>query len=236
MKLSIIIPAYNEEKRISKTLKEYYNFFQSKLKDEFEIIIIVNNSKDKTFDICEEFSKNKKMFKVINIPYYVGKGGAVMKGFEKAKGDLIGFTDADNSTNPENFFKLYQEIKSHHGIIASRRKKGALIEPKRRFSQQASSLAFNFLVQLLFNLNFKDTQCGAKIFTKNVAKFLSENYKEEGWAFDVDILFLCKRKKLKIVEHPIYWKDAEGSSLNLKDSVKSVLRLFKIRFRKFNFS
>ena len=104
MKLSIIIPAYNEEKRIKKTLEEYYNFFKKKFKKDFEIIIIPNNCKDKTLRVSEEFKKNKSEIRTFEINHYSGKGGAVMKGFELARGDYIGFTDADNSTTPENFF------------------------------------------------------------------------------------------------------------------------------------
>jgi len=234
MKISLIIPAYNEEKRISSTLKEYGSFFKKKFKGDFEIIIIPNNCSDNTLEVVEEFSKNKKQIKVYNIPYYVGKGGAVMKGFKLAKGDLIGFTDADNSTNPENFFKLYENILDANkinadGIIASRKIKGAIIDPPRNFGQNASSFIFNKIANLLFNLGFKDTQCGAKLFTKKTAEFLTRNYSEVGWGFDVDLLYLCKRKKLKIIEFPIKWKDAEGSKITLIAGIKTVAKLFTYR-------
>lgn len=234
MKLSIIIPAYNEEKRIPPTLKGYFNFFQEKLGDDFEIIIIPNNCSDDTLGVSEKFSQGKEQIKILNVPYYVGKGGAVMKGFEIAKGDLIGFTDADNSTNPENFFKLYQNIKNNNGIIASRRMKGAVMDPPRTLYQQFSSFMFNMFARMLFGFKYEDTQCGAKIFTKKTAKFLSKNFKEIGWAFDVDLLYLCKKNNLEVLEHPIVWTDVGGSNLTFLDGVFSILKLFKIRFKKIN--
>ena len=154
-----------------------------------------------------------------------------MKGFELAKGDLIGFIDTDNSTTPEEFFKLYQNIGYYHGIIASRRIKGARIIPKRKLHQTLSSLLFNKFVSLFFNLGYKDTQCGAKIFKKKTAKYLTKNYSEEHWGFDVNILYLCKKEKFRILEYPITWSDSEYSALTLKGSLTAVLRLIKYRFR-----
>jgi glycosyltransferase involved in cell wall biosynthesis len=230
MKISIIIPAYNEEKRIIPTLESYYNFFKPKFKGNLEIIVIPNNCKDNTFKIVKEFIKNKNQIKIINIPNYSGKGGAVIKGFEIAKGDYIGFTDADNSTNPENFYKLFKNIGKFDGIIASRRKKGAIVNPPRKIKQDLSSLCFNLSVRFLFNLNYSDTQCGAKLFKKETAKFLANNSSEKGWIFDVDWLYLCKKNNYNIKEYPISWRDSEGSKLNMKDGILSFFDLIKYKF------
>ncbi|MEK6935673.1 MAG: dolichyl-phosphate beta-glucosyltransferase [Nanoarchaeota archaeon] len=231
MKLSIIIPAYNEEKRIIPTLEEYYNFFNDKFRNEFEIIVIPNNCKDNTLEITQKFAKNKKQIRVFNIPNYSGKGRAVMTGFELAKGEYIGFSDADNSTNPENFYKLYKYKDNYAGIVGSRKIKGAIINPKRRKMQDLSSFFFNLFVKLLFNLKYYDTQCGAKLFKKNIAKFLVKNYLESGWIFDVNLLYLCKKNGFKIYEYPINWKDSEGSKLTIKDGFVSILKLFKYKFK-----
>jgi len=231
MKLSIIIPAYNEEKRIRPTLESYHDFFNEKLNGDFEIIIITNNCNDNTFHVVSEFIKDKKQIKLFDIPGYSGKGGAVMKGFELAQGDHIGFTDADNSTDPKNFYKLYENRENAHGVIASRKIKGSIVHPPRRKSQEISSLLFNLLTKILFKMKYYDTQCGAKLFEKNIAKILTQHYSECGWAFDVDLLYLCRKMKLKILEHPIRWTDAEGSKVSFKEGVISVLKLFKYRFK-----
>ncbi|MFA5856718.1 MAG: glycosyltransferase [Candidatus Pacearchaeota archaeon] len=231
MRLSIVIPAYNEEKRIPKTLEAYYTFFTNKLKKDFEIIVVPNNCKDNTLDIVKEFANKKDNIRIHNIPYYVGKGGAVIEGFKLAKGDLIGFTDADNSTNPENFYKLFLNIGNFDGIIASRRKKGAIVIPKRRFVRDMLSLAFNLYANLLFNFKFKDTQCGAKIFTKKTTSILTKKSTEKGWVFDLDLLYICKKNRLKIKECPIFWKDSIGSKLTLKDEMKSAFNVLKYRVK-----
>ena len=231
MKLSIIIPAYNEEKRILPTLNEYTKFFKKEFGKDFELIVVPNNCKDNTFRVVQDFAKNKKQIKILNLPFYTGKGGAVMRGFKIAKGDWIGFTDADNSTTPENFYKLYENMGDYEGIIASRKIKGAVIEPKRKLNQEISSYSFHKLTNFLFSLNFKDIQCGAKLFTKKTVDLLIKNYKETGWAFDVDLLYICKKNKLKILECPIQWRDAPGSKLTFFSEISSVLKLFQLRFK-----
>ncbi len=229
MKLSIVFPAYNEEKRILPVLNNYYNFFKDKMNISFEFIIVPNNCSDKTFEIAEKFSIGKKNVIIENIPYYTGKGGAVMKGFELSEGEYIGFVDSDESTSPREFYKLYKNIGNFEGIIGSRKIKGARIIPERKFSKRLGSSLFSFITRFLFNLKFKDTQCGAKIFKKDVAKYLVLNNKEKGWAFDVDLLYLCKRRGYKIKEFPILWVENSGSHLTNIDGIKSVLKLIKYR-------
>jgi len=231
MQISLIIPAYNEEKNILRTLKKYNKFFKKRFKKNYEIIIVPNNCSDNTFKIVKNFAKNKKQIRIFNFPYYIGKGRAVMEGFNIAKGDYIGFVDADISTNPENFYKLYKNINNLDGIIASRRIKGSLIIPKRKLNKKKTSYLFNKVVNLLFNLGFKDTQCGAKLFKKKTINFLLQNYTETGWIFDVDLLYLCKKNNLKILEYPISWRELKTSKLTFKDGIFSVLKLFKYRIK-----
>lgn len=229
MDLSIIFPAYNEEKRIISVLNNYYFFFKKKFKDSFEFIIIPNNCSDKTFEIVKKFSVNKKNIFIYNIPCYVGKGGAIIKGFKLAKGSLIGFVDSDESTSPEEFYKLYKNIGNFDGIIASRKMKGAKVFPKRKIEKRVSSFLFNLFVRIFFGFKFKDTQCGAKLFKKEIAKFLSKALVEKGWGFDVDLLYLCKKRKYKIKEFPIFWKDCADSHLTNLGGIKSIFNLIKYR-------
>jgi glycosyltransferase involved in cell wall biosynthesis len=233
MKLSIIIPAYNEEKRIIPTLEDYYNFFTKKFKKDFEIIVVPNNCKDNTLEIVSKFSKNKKNIIIKNIEKINGKGLAVIEGFKIAKGELIGFTDADNSINPENFYKLYENLKENDGIIASRWIKGAVVSPKRTIYQNISSFLFNIVARILFNLDYKDTQCGAKLFKKELAHKLSKKVTESKWSFDVELLYLCKENNRKVIESPINWKDAEGGTVTFKAGIESIIRLFKLRIKYF---
>jgi dolichol-phosphate mannosyltransferase len=230
MYLSIVFPAYNEEKRILPVLEKYYSFFKKKLRKDFELIIVPNNCSDKTFEISKNFSKDKKNVFVENISYYVGKGGAVIKGFELAKGNLIGFVDADESISPEEFFKLYKNIGDNEGIIGSRRMKSSKIISKRKFNKRIGSFGFNFVAKILFNFKYNDTQCGAKIFKKNVAKILVKKNKIKGWIFDIDILNICKKEGFEILEYPLLWKDDEGSHLGFFEGMKSIFELFRYKF------
>ncbi len=213
MKLSIIIPAYNEEERIRPVLEDYYKTFTKELGKDFEIIIIPNNCSDNTNEVSKEFSKNKDNVNVINIDYYIGKGGAVLMGFNIARGDLIGFTDADESTSSLEYLKLYQNINNYDGIIASRRIDGATIEPKRTFLREVLSFLFNRSVRIILGLKYKDTQCGAKIFKRDLARMFGEKARMKGWTFDAEILYIAKIKNKKILEYPIYWKEVGGSKL-----------------------
>ncbi len=230
MKLSIIIPAYNEEKRILPVLENYYSFFSKKLGKNFEIIIIPNNCSDHTPEIVNNFCENKREAKFFEIKKYSGKGGAVMKGFDLAKGNFIGFVDADESTSPEEFFKLFLNLEDNDGIIGSRRIEGAKIMPKRKLGKRLSSFIFYMFVKLIFHWQYKDTQCGAKIFKKNVAKFLSQNCTEKGWIFDINLLDLCKKQRYKIKESPLFWQDDEGSHISNLDGIKSFFKVIKYKF------
>ena len=195
------------------------------------MIIVPNNCKDKTFQVAEKFAENKKQVSVLNLPFYTGKGKAVMEGFKIAEGDFIGFTDADNSTNPENFFKLFRTIQNFDGVIASRRIKGAIVRPKRKPNQEISSYLFNKFTNFFFHFNFKDTQCGAKLFTKRTAFLLAKKYTETGWIFDVDLLNICRKNKLRILECSIKWSDSDNSHLKLSHQFISPFQLLKLKFR-----
>lgn len=235
MKLSIIIPAYNEEKRIASTLERYYDFFSNELRKDFEILVVVNNCSDKTQEVVHNFwiSKGKPSnFSSYNIPGYCGKGAAVMRGFDIVNGDLIGFVDADNSVRPEELWKLYQNIGKVDGIISSRKAKGAQIIPPRGVKEKISSNLFTGITKLLFRFSYNDTQCGGKLFKKDVAKYLVKNYTENGWIFDVDLLWLCKQKGFKIKEYPILWTDCEGGTITILSGIKSVFQLINYRIKK----
>jgi len=234
-KLSVVIPAYNEEKRIHRTLDSYAKFFSKKVKD-FEIIVVLNNCNDNTLKIVKNF-KNKKI-KYLNFKEAIGKGGAILEGFKVAKGDLIGFVDADMATKPSAFFDLVENINNYDGIIASRWMKGARVKQKQPFLKRIGSRGFNFLVRLLFNLNFKDTQCGAKLFKKYVIKSIIKEIGITKWAFDINLLYSVKRKKYKIKEIPTEWDAVPASHFNLFRAIPEMfLGLIRLRliYSKFKF-
>src|SRR3989344_7811527 len=174
MKLSIIIPAYNEETRIGKTLENYTSFFNKNLKN-YEIIVVLNGCVDNTLEIVNKIANKNKTLKILEFKEKIGKGGAIKEGFKLAKGDLIGFVDADSSTSPEEFLKLYNNISDYDGIIASRWMKGSVISKKQPFLRIIFGRVFNFIVNALFGFHYKDTQCGAKLFRKQAVEKIINN-------------------------------------------------------------
>ena len=162
--LSIIIPAYNEEKRIKKTLKEYYSFFVNKKRNheinDFEIVVVCNACRDQTQKIVEEEMKKSKEIKCLNF-VQGGKGFAIIEGFKdalKRKCDLIGFVDADMATSPEAFYDLFLNVKNNDGVIASRWLNGSHIKTPQTFLRRITSRGFNFLIRGILFLPYKDTQ------------------------------------------------------------------------------
>jgi len=230
VKLSIIIPAYNEEKRILKTLETYNEFFSKKFKNEFEILVIVNNSKDNTLGIVKEFSRECKQIKYKNFNEAIGKGGAILEGFKIAKGDLIGFVDADNATRPESFYNLVENIKDYDGIIASRWIKGAKMNIKQPLIRRIGSRGFNFLVKLFFGINLSDTQCGAKLFKNSPLRKIAPKLGITKWAFDIDLLYLMRLNKFRVKEIPTIWYDDKESKLKVvKVTIEMFLAIMRLR-------
>src|SRR3989344_2914111 len=216
MKISIIIPAYNEEKRIGKTLYSYSSFFKKIKNVNTEILVVINNTKDNTLKIVKEFRKKNKKINYLNLKEG-GKGYAVMKGFSKvleSKPDLIGFVDADMSTSPEAFYDLVKNLGNYQGIIASRYISGASVSPRPTISRIIVSRIYNSLIRALFLMSFKDTQCGAKLFKLEAIKSIINKMGMTQWAFDIELLYLLRNQGFKVKEFPSVWSDKEYSTIN----------------------
>lgn len=228
LSLSLIMPAYNEEKRIRNTLIEYANFLDSK-KIDYEILVVLNGCKDNTLGVVSEIAKVNKKIKFIDIKKAIGKGGAIVEGFKIANKELIGFVDADNATKADAFYDLIKKIDSFDGVIASRWIKGAKVNIKQPLMKRVGSRGFNFLVKVLFGLNYIDTQCGAKLFKKETIKKVLPSIGLTRWAFDIDLLYQMKRNKFKVVEIPTVWDAAEASHFGLMkaapDMFLAIIRL-----------
>lgn len=236
-RMLIIIPAYNEEKRIKETLQAYFDFFLQKQRDvpvKFEVIVVLNGCHDDTEHIVKNFQKDYSNCFMLNLKE-AGKGLAIQAGFQYAVSqpvDLIGFVDADMATSPEQFYKLYTQIEDNDGIIASRYMKGSKIYPPRPWIKRwGSILVYESLIFLLFGLRYKDYQCGAKLFKYEVIKKIVPYMSITHWAFDVEILYLCKKFGFKIKEMPTIWHDQAGSKLRIHSGLRMLGSLFKLRLR-----
>lgn len=237
MKISIVIPAHNEEQRLGRTLQTYAEFFSEKknahIIDDFEIVTVLNGCSDNTYDVA---CKHAQIHSEITVIQYqqAGKGFAIAQGFAHAlngPADLIGFVDADMATRPEYFFQLIEHIPSHDGIIASRYMKGAQVTPARPLiKRMGSKLVYENLAWLLFGIRYQDFQCGAKLFKREVIQTIVDKLTVAQWAFDVELLYLCKKHKAHIKEIPTIWHDQADSKLKLlKGGLRMLSSLVKLR-------
>ncbi len=230
MKVSIIIPAYNEEKRIKRTLEEYVKYFKER-KQDIEIVVVINNTKDKTPEICKQVQKKHKEIRILNFKQG-GKGFAIIEGFKdtlKRENNFIGFVDADMATPPKAFYDLIQKIENKDGIIASRWIKGAQIQ-KQTLLRRFISRGFNLIVRTFFLFTYRDTQCGAKLFTKKTIEKITPELNLTQWAFDINLLYLCKRNNFKIKEIPTIWADQADSKIDLaKTPMQMFLGVLRLR-------
>ena len=231
MQLSIVIPAHNEEKRIGDTLDGYARFYSKQT----EIIVVLNACHDNTLGVVREKQSKHSFIKYIDIAEAIGKGGAIREGFKIAEGEIIGFVDADMATSPEEFEKLIAAVKNNDGAIASRYAPGASI--KRTWGRKIISIGFRITQKMLFNLPYYDTQCGAKVFKKEVIKKILPKMKINNMIIDVEILSLAKKYGYKIEEVPTIWEEKDSSSFLgspykiFKNSIILFFNLIKLRIR-----
>lgn len=233
MKLCIIIPAYNEEKRIGKTLERYGEFFDKNISKDFdyELLIVINNTKDQTEEVVKKYQKRFKRIKYIRFARG-GKGFAVTEGFKealKSDFDFIGFVDADMATRPEEFCRIFENIGNNDGIIASRWKAGAI--HNYSLKRKIFSHGFNFVIRSLLFLPYKDTQCGAKIFRTEAVLGVVNSINMTAWAFDINLLYLLKKNGFKLKEIATIWEDKDGSKIDvIRDTLKMLSAVVRLRF------
>lgn len=218
MKLSIVIPAHNEEQRLPPVLTRYCDYFSKSMGDGFEILVVVNGSSDHTAEAARRIANGNPLIKVIEEPARIGKGGAIIRGVKEALGDWIGFVDADGATSAEEFHRLYEKAQAQDGIIASRWMKNSDVTIPQKGMRLFSSRIFNLLTRFLLGLKYKDTQCGAKVFKAEAWRDILPDIGITRYAFDVDILFQLKRHGFSVREEPTVWKDVEGSKVRFFNS------------------
>ena len=225
--LSLVFPAYNEEKRLGQTIDKAIDYFSS-LNINYEIIIINGGSTDNTFQlvtqIISEYSlKYKNLIDIICASYTGngGKGWAVKTGIDICRGKYILMLDSDGSTNIEEFESLYNSIKDESYAIAigSRRinyNENIEENVERAWYRKLLSSINNFIVKKCIGIDdIEDTQCGFKLFTRQAAIDIFNNLHIVKWAFDVDMLYICKQLGIKINEISVRWKEMPGSKLNI---------------------
>lgn len=229
--LSVVVPLYNEEKRLLDGFKTIYSHLKKKPYI-WEIIFVDDGSMDKTNDMLLDIASRHSDMRIIKNERNMGKGAAVKNGVLFAKGDIILFTDIDLSVPVSYIDAFIARIQEgYDAAIGSRRIEGSIIETHQSPLREFMGRCFTFISNFLLGINFSDHTCGMKAFKKDTAYALFSRQRIGRWAFDSEILFLSKKSAYKVAEVPVSWKDMPGTKVKmLKDAVRSLVDIAKIRF------
>jgi glycosyltransferase involved in cell wall biosynthesis len=230
--LSIIIPAYNEAKRISRTLETIQKYIEGKSWGA-EVIVVNDGSSDETAAVVESYRSQWNALRLIDNGGNRGKGFSVRNGALEAQGDVILFTDADLSAPITEAPKLIDPIVNGECDVTfgSRAVDRSLIGIHQSPFRENSGRIFNLFVQGLIGLPFKDTQCGFKAFRRSAAGPVFERQTIMGFGFDPEVLYIAKKRGLRLREIPVRWDHVEGTTVRfLRDSCRMFLDLLRIRW------
>jgi len=228
--LSIVIPAYNEEQRLSATLEKIAAYIQSKRPDT-EVIVVDDGSADRTAAVAESWRSRIPQLRVVSNGINRGKGFSVRHGSLEARGGIVLFTDADLSSPIEEGEKLLAALETHEVAIGSRAMDRRLIEQHQSVFREFAGIIFNRIVRIILRLPFVDTQCGFKAFRRERAKIIFEQQTIERFGFDPELLYLARHHGLSTVEVPVRWAHSPATKVSmLRDSVQMFLDVFLIRW------
>lgn len=240
--LSLVVPAYNEETRLPEMMKETMTYLTSRAKSEpeftFEIIIVDDGSRDRTYPVALDYSRTygADKVRVMRLMPNRGKGGAVQQGVLGARGKYILMADADGATRIADLGGLEEKLvaveqKGFGVAIGSRAQYESQAVAERAWYRSILMYGFHFYVSLMCVRGIRDTQCGFKLFTRNSARHLFFNQKLRRWSFDVELLFIAQKLGIPIAEVPVNWTEIPGSKLDvLRATLQMARDLFVIRF------
>jgi glycosyltransferase involved in cell wall biosynthesis len=225
---SVVIPAYNEEKRLPSTLEQLSHFLKNQSFIS-EIIVVENGSKDRTFEIARQFADGQRNVHVLRSEQR-GKGLAIQHGVMTASGEYVFMCDADLSMPVEEISKfLPPQLERFDIAIASREAPGS-VRYNEPYYRHFTGRVFNRLIRLLVLPRLQDTQCGFKCIRAQVARDIFPYQTLTGWAFDVELLYIARHHGYQIVEIPIDWYFNADSKISvMRDSLRMFLDLLRIR-------
>ncbi|MGD0963073.1 MAG: dolichyl-phosphate beta-glucosyltransferase [Candidatus Acidiferrales bacterium] len=230
--VSIIIPAYNEEKRLVRTLARIRDYFAEAQTKGIELIVVDDGSTDGTALVAKEWMREIPWLRLVPNNTNRGKGYSVRHGMLEARGQVMLFTDADLSTPIEESEKLFAAIEAGNDVaIGSRAMDRTLIAVRQSHLREIAGIIFNRFVKLFTGLPFHDTQCGFKAFVRERSKIVFEQQRVERFGFDPEILFLAQRHGLRSIEVPVRWAHDEATRVSvLRDSLQMFGDLLFIRW------
>jgi glycosyltransferase involved in cell wall biosynthesis len=231
--LLLLIPAYNEETRIEPVLREYATFFEKNYTGKFQLVVVLNGCRDNTLGVVQAVAKEFPSVGWLDFPAPIGKGGALIEGLKLAAADgLIGYVDADGATGPAAFLELAHHINEVDCVIGSRWLPASVLLKAQPKFRQFVSRCFHFVIELLFWMHIKDTQCPCKLIRSEAARKIHSALCIADLAFDVNLLVSLKRAGFTIREVPIEWTDVAGSKVTaslFRASLTMFLSVVRVR-------
>ena len=232
MTLSIVIPAYNEERRLPATLDVVFNWLDASPYGDAEVLVVDDGSTDATAAVVESRAATEPRLRLVQNPGNRGKGFAIRHGMLQAKGDWILFSDADLSAPIDELPKLLAAAQEQGAAIAigSRALDRSLIGVHQSQWREMSGILFNRIMRVITGLPFSDTQCGFKLFRRDAARRVFPLQRLDGFSFDVEDLFVAHTLGIPTIEVPVRWNNVEGTKVGLMQGVASFLDLLRIRW------
>jgi dolichol-phosphate mannosyltransferase len=229
--LLLLIPAYNEEHRIEPVLRDYARYFDDNYHGKFQIVVVLNGCRDNTIGVVRRVAADYPTISALDFPDPIGKGGALIEGLKLAPlADLIGYVDADGATPPPAFHDLLKHTGEADCVIGSRWLPGSVLHVEQSGKRQFASRVFHRIVEFLFRMHIRDTQCGAKVMRRQAVEKIHSALRIADMAFDINLLYSLHRAGFRILEIPTEWTDKIGTKVVLfRTSLTMFLSALRIR-------
>jgi glycosyltransferase involved in cell wall biosynthesis len=229
--LLLLIPAYNEERRIEPVLRDYGRYFKENYHGEFQLVVVLNGCRDNTIGVVRRVATEFPAIRALEFADPIGKGGALIEGLRLAPlADVIGYVDADGATPPRAFHDLVKQIDKADCVIGSRWMPESVLHVEQTSRRRFASRVFHFIVEMFFHMKIRDTQCGAKAMRRQAVEKIHSALRIADMAFDINLLYALHREHYHILEVPTEWTDKMGSKVSLfRTSLVMFLSVFRIR-------
>ena len=229
--LSIVVPCFNEEQRLPRTIEQIERYLDGK-HAAYELILVDDGSADGTRRVMDQAARNHASVRVEALTHNRGKGRALATGVEAAMGDEILLTDADLSTPIEELDKLQVALNNGAGVaIASRALRGSRVEVSQPVYRVLMGKAFNLIVQAVLLPGIWDTQCGFKLFRADVARVVFAGLGTDGFGYDPEVLYRARRQGVKIAEVPVVWRNSAETKVSpVRSSFDMLKHVIRVRF------
>jgi len=231
--LLLLIPAYNEEARIEPVLREYADFFGRNYHGAFRLVVVLNGCRDNTLAVVQRVAKDFSSVGWLDFPAPIGKGGALIEGLKlAAHTELIGYVDADGATGPQAFIELARHVGDADCVVGSRWLPGSVLLQKQPKLRQFVSRCFHAIVEAMFWMHIKDTQCPCKLMRCAAVEKIHSTLCIADLAFDVNLLVSMKRGGFRLLEVPVEWTDKVGSKVTaslFRNSLTMFLSVLRLR-------